>query len=364
MHTNGCCSFHGLMSLALPHSPSSLSTVLWRLVEGVDWHTSLTCRPRWWELHLPSILIGILVGLLLGPLCEAICAWRLQAYKCWVAHLAPAAPPRHRVRPLFRLQWQASKWKPGFRNLKNKLVNWLTRCASYAVSSVDWEGDWRVTVTLSLCALPDLLVLSVVRLRVRRHTPWFRGNRALTALLVAPLLHCWGVHLRQVPLLLVLELLVCLPGLSVKLSVIRLLSLWFGPWQDNNTEVQAVIRSIWLRECGWSFGTTTGTPSTRFASTGSSAGVHLWWRRGPTIWGRVSSWACHLTARREGWLLLLALSGRLTNHDCFTWCWPRVPGRANARPWSGSLAWFPNFILGWEGRGDGWSDLSWRSWFW
>ena len=92
------------MSVALgPSQP--LNAFLWRLAESVDWSwgSTLVCRPHWWDLHLPSLVLGLVVGFLLGPLCEAACAWRLQAYHRWTTSLAPAAPPRQRVRPLFRL---------------------------------------------------------------------------------------------------------------------------------------------------------------------------------------------------------------------------------------------------------------------
>lgn len=66
----------------------------------------LTCHsPRWWDLHLPSVLLGIFLGLLIWPLIEALLYLRCLVFRYWLQRLLPpAAPvPGLRARPLFKL---------------------------------------------------------------------------------------------------------------------------------------------------------------------------------------------------------------------------------------------------------------------
>ncbi len=60
--------------------------------------------PGWWELHLPSLALGILVGFLVIPLLEALLTVRYWLYQSALRGIVSAGPELVRPsRPLFRI---------------------------------------------------------------------------------------------------------------------------------------------------------------------------------------------------------------------------------------------------------------------
>ena len=107
-HDVVAAAFTRLMSVALSGEgrAGSWAPLFWRFLETVEFPSNLvSCSaPRWWEVHLPSVLLGILIGLLFGPVIETICFWRVALARHLVGGAAaPARPPAERVRPLFRV---------------------------------------------------------------------------------------------------------------------------------------------------------------------------------------------------------------------------------------------------------------------
>ena len=101
------CSFYGSqMSQALATVSTGTSlALLWKIFEGVHHSPPLSLCPvrHWWEVHWPSLILGLLLGLIFGPVVEALIGLRI--YLCQVAirrlvgHLSagPAPRPLHRL---------------------------------------------------------------------------------------------------------------------------------------------------------------------------------------------------------------------------------------------------------------------------
>lgn len=93
------------MSQALATSVSTGTSLalLWKVLDGASHSPALFCPARpWFELHWPSVVLGILVGLLLGPVLEALVSLRLLASQAVVRRVL-AGLPGVVQRPLHRL---------------------------------------------------------------------------------------------------------------------------------------------------------------------------------------------------------------------------------------------------------------------
>ena len=101
-----CCSFHWLKlrmsALATVGTGTSLA-LAWKLLEGaaLSGPPALLCPHRnWWDLHWPSLVLGLLCGLLLGPVLEGLVALRWILYQAAFRRVFGEPQPR---RPLYRL---------------------------------------------------------------------------------------------------------------------------------------------------------------------------------------------------------------------------------------------------------------------
>eukprot|EP00435_Cladocopium_sp_Y103_P017882 s5125_g4.t1 len=80
------CSFYGSQmsqALATGVSTGTSLALLWKVLEGSALNPPLALCPArlWWELHWPSLLIGLLLGLLFGPVIEAVIGLRIYLYQ-------------------------------------------------------------------------------------------------------------------------------------------------------------------------------------------------------------------------------------------------------------------------------------------
>ena len=115
VHMNTDCSFRTLFKWMHRALTSGLGTgtslALWlNLLGGLDQPLpllpyELTCPyPSGFQLHWPSLVLGLLAGLLLGPLLEAFVALRALIYQSALRRAGTGLGVPAGVRPLYRIQ--------------------------------------------------------------------------------------------------------------------------------------------------------------------------------------------------------------------------------------------------------------------
>ena len=83
------------------------AAAVWSLVEHFEAPKTVwfqCAKPAFWDIHLPSVLLGIAIGFALGPVLEVLVILRAAIFRHWLQRLVPEqVPQRGPVRPLFLL---------------------------------------------------------------------------------------------------------------------------------------------------------------------------------------------------------------------------------------------------------------------
>ena len=96
------------MSRALTDSfGAGTAAAVWSIVDYLDSPRTVwfqCSKPSFWDIHLPSLIVGVAIGLALGPVLEALVLLRAAILRQCLQRLVPQEVQRRGpVRPLFLL---------------------------------------------------------------------------------------------------------------------------------------------------------------------------------------------------------------------------------------------------------------------